>query len=103
MDESGVTTLDPPANTAEGAASPSLQVRVRPKTQDTKPKPLPLHAVVLHNDPINGFDWVVGQLMKVLRVNGTRAFWLTLKVQLAGRGIIWTGSLEVAELKADQI
>src|SRR5439155_13124729 len=74
----------------------------RPAT-DSKPKLRPPHAVVLHNDPINRFEYVVGVLRKVLRCGGGRAFWLTLKAHTTGRSIIWSGSLEVAELKAEQI
>jgi ATP-dependent Clp protease adaptor protein ClpS len=29
--------------------------------------------------------------------------WLTLKAHTTGRTIVWTGSLEVAELKVEQI
>jgi ATP-dependent Clp protease adaptor protein ClpS len=73
-----------------------------PRT-DTRPKRQPPYAVVLHNDNINGFDYVVGVLMKVFRYGSGKALWLTLKAHTAGRCIVWTGSLEVAELKVEQI
>jgi ATP-dependent Clp protease adaptor protein ClpS len=75
---------------------PQERTNVRPKRQ-------PPYAVVLHNDPVNGFDFVVGVLMKVFRYGGGKAFWLTLKAHTAGRTIVWTGSMEVAELKVEQI
>jgi ATP-dependent Clp protease adaptor protein ClpS len=59
--------------------------------------------VVLHNDDINGFDYVVATLRKVFRYGGPKAFLLTLRAHLTGRSVIWSGSLEVAELKADQV
>lgn len=81
---------------------PPIRVRAKPQPA-AKPKKLPPYAVVLHNDNINRFEWVVGVLMKVLRVGRMRAFWLTLKAHIGGRGIVWSGSLEVAELKAEQL
>jgi ATP-dependent Clp protease adaptor protein ClpS len=69
----------------------------------TRPKLLPPHAVVLHNDSVNGFDYVVGVLRRVFHYGGGKAFWLTLRAHCAGRSIIWSGSLEVAELKSDQV
>jgi ATP-dependent Clp protease adaptor protein ClpS len=58
---------------------------------------------VLYNDDINGFEWVVGVLRKVFRYGGARSFWLTLQAHLGGRSIVWSGSLEVAELRAEQV
>jgi len=100
MAESATVTVDPPDQAAPPPAKPLR--RTRPDTNN-KPKPQPPYAVILHNDPINGFEYVIGVLMKVLRVNGVRAFVLTLKAHCTGRSIVWTGPLEVAELKADQI
>ena len=100
MAESTTPTVEPPEHAEQALAEPA---RVpRPRT-DGKPKTQPPHAVILHNDPVNGFDYVVGVLMKVLRVGGVRAFVLTLKAHCVGRTVVWTGSLEVAELKAEQI
>ena len=85
-------------------APPAPAERTRPRpTTDTRPKPQPPHAVVLHNDSVNEFGFVVGVLCKVFHYGGGKAFWLTLKAQAAGRCIVWTGVLEVAELKAQQI
>jgi ATP-dependent Clp protease adaptor protein ClpS len=70
---------------------------------DARPKRQPPYAVVLHNDPINEFPFVVGVLRKVFRYGGGKCFWLTLQAHVAGRSIVWTGTLEVAELKAEQI
>jgi ATP-dependent Clp protease adaptor protein ClpS len=81
---------------------PPIRVRVRPQPVN-KPKRQPPYAVVLHNDDVNGFDWVIRVLTAVLRCGGTRALWLTLRTHVGGRSVVWTGSLEVAELKAEQI
>jgi ATP-dependent Clp protease adaptor protein ClpS len=81
---------------------PAEKAKPKPST-DTRPKTQPPHAVVLHNDSVNHFDFVVRVLRKVFRYGSGKAFWLTLKAQVAGRCIVWTGMLEVAELKAQQM
>src|SRR5262249_44944963 len=80
--------------------------RERPTTkprEETRTKKQPPYAVILHNDDLNGFDFVIGVLRKVFNYGRLKAFWLTLKIHCAGRGVIWSGTLEVAELKADQV
>ena len=94
--------LDPPPTSEQADAPPPLRVRPKPNPQN-RPKRQPPYAVVLHNDSVNRFEWVIGVLMKVLRVGKARAFWLVLKTHVGGRGIVWTGTLELAELKAEQI
>lgn len=74
----------------------------KPKTV-TRPKPQPPYAVILHNDPINGFDFVIRTLCKVFHFGSGKAFWLTLKAHVGGHVVVWTGVLEVAELKAEQL
>jgi ATP-dependent Clp protease adaptor protein ClpS len=69
----------------------------------TKPKVQPPYAVILHNDDVNGFDHVVGVLRKVFHYGRVKAIKLTLEAHLKGRSIVWSGMLEHAELKADQI
>src|SRR4249920_1509778 len=69
----------------------------------TKPKWQPPYAVILFNDDINGFDFVVGVLRKVFHYGLVKAFKLTITAHTAGRSVVWSGPLEVAELKADQI
>lgn len=79
---------------------------VRPKAtprQKSKVKQQPPYAVILHNDDVNGFDYVVSVLRKVFHYGAMKAYWLTFNTHVSGRNIVWTGSLEVAELKADQI
>jgi ATP-dependent Clp protease adaptor protein ClpS len=94
-------TVDP-ASDQQVAPKPAERKRTRPAT-NTRPKPQPPYAIILHNDPINGFDFVIGVLRKVFRYGGLRAFRLTLRAHLSGRAAVWVGPLEVAELKADQI
>jgi ATP-dependent Clp protease adaptor protein ClpS len=87
--------------TTEPQVAPAVAVpEPREQTQTQRQPP---YAVILHNDELNGFDFVIGVLRKVFNYGRLKAFWLTFKVHCAGRGVIWSGTLEVAELKADQV
>ncbi len=90
------------ANANLQTSLPGLLPKVVPDEQ-TQLKRQPPYAVVLHNDDDNGFDYVVEVLRKVFNYGLIKAFRLTLKAHINGRSIIWSGSLEVAELKADQV
>ncbi len=88
------------ANTATLPAPSKAQPRPR---SDTRPKPQPPYAVVLHNDEVNGIDYVVRTIRKVFGYGMTKAIWLTLKAHTTGRSHLWTGHKEHAEFKADQM
>ena len=81
---------------------PAKKEKTKPSST-TRPKRQPPYAVVLHNDPVNDFEYVVRVLQKVFRYGGGKCFWLTLRAHVTGRCIVWTGSLEVAELKVQQV
>lgn len=59
--------------------------------------------LVLFNDDVNGFGYVVGVIAGVLGCGRARAFWLTLKVHTLGRGTLATGGRAEMEGKAGQI
>lgn len=85
-------------------AAPEPIVRPkRPTRRKAQAKRQPSYSVVLHNDDVNGFEFVVGVVRKVFHYAEPKAFQLTLAAHEQGRCILWSGSLEVAELKADQI
>ena len=63
----------------------------------------PPYAVILHNDDINTVEFVVGVLQKVFSYPLEKCVQLMLEAHTSGRSVVWSGSLEVAELKADQI
>jgi ATP-dependent Clp protease adaptor protein ClpS len=69
----------------------------------TRTRRQPPYAVILHNDNVNTFDFVISVLMKVFRYKLLRAFRLTMQAHHRGRSVVWTGALEVAELKAEQV
>ena len=77
---------------------------VLPETdEETKTRRQPPYAVVLHNDDLNGMDWVILVLQKVFGYPVPKCFELMLEAHEKGRAVVWVGALEVAELKADQI
>jgi len=94
------SVLDPAIE--EQPSEPIVRPGAAEKQQD-KTKRQPPFAVILHNDDINGFNFVIATLRKVFHYGRTKAFWLTLKAHLAGKVNVWSGTLEVAELKADQL
>ena len=94
-DETSPSTTEAPP---EPAVRRATAAQKKPKTRRQPP-----YSVVLHNDDINGFDFVVGVLRKVFRYAEPQAHLLTLEAHKSGRSIVWTGALEVAEFKADQV
>jgi ATP-dependent Clp protease adaptor protein ClpS len=69
----------------------------------TRTLTLPPHAVILHDDDFNGFDFVVAALRKVFGYTLPKCVELMLEAHRTGRSIVWVGPKEVAELKAEQI
>jgi len=82
-------------------AEPKL-ARPKPATRP-KRKFLPQYAVIVENDDDHSYEYVMLGLCKVCGCSVERAFELAETIDRTGRAIVWTGSLEVAELKRDQI
>ena len=99
QDDGGIAVLD--------EALPDEPI-VRPKSRRTtdeqsKTKKQPPYAVIVHNDDEHTFQYVIEVLMKLFGYPLEKAFVLTNQVHVAGKSVVWTGALEVAELKRDQI
>jgi len=84
-------------------ARPKLRRRPKTKPADAAPRRQPPYAVVLFNDDEHTFLYVIETLMKVFGYPLEKCYSLTLKVHNEGKGIVWSGAREVAELKRDQI
>jgi ATP-dependent Clp protease adaptor protein ClpS len=69
----------------------------------TKPKPQPPYAVIVLNDEQHTFEYVIEVLQKVCAHKLEEAFTLTKRVHDTGQAVVWSGTMEVAELKRDQI
>lgn len=70
---------------------------------DVRTKRQPPYAVILHNDDINTVVFVVEVLQKVFGYPVEKCVQLMLEAHHNGRSVVWSGTLELAELKADQI
>ena len=74
-----------------------------PDVEDPKPKVQPPYAVVVINDEEHTFQYVIETFCKVFRYQPQKSFKLAEEIHLKGRSVVWSGALEVAELKRDQI
>ncbi len=63
----------------------------------------PPYSVILHNDDVNTMEYVAAVLRKVFGYTVERCVQLMLEAHKSDRAIVWTGAMELAELKADQI
>jgi len=70
---------------------------------ETRTRRQPPYAVILHNDDVNGMEFVVNVLRKVFSYSAEKCLDLMMEAHKTGRSVVWIGTLEVAELKADQI
>ena len=78
----------------------SVTTRTKPRERTRR---LPPFNVILENDDHHSFEFVVEVLRKALCCTEQRAIQLITEAHETGRAIVWTGSKEVAELKAEQI
>jgi ATP-dependent Clp protease adaptor protein ClpS len=75
-----------------------------PRTdEETRTRRVPRYHVILLNDDHHSMQFVVDVLCKALGYNAERSFELTMKAHTDGQAVVYTGSREVAELKAEQI
>ena len=98
-DDAGVAVESPPAE----EVPPALKQRRKKQPADAKPKQQRPYAVVLFNDEEHTFQYVVETLTKVFGYPQEKSYSLTLQIHTYGKGIVWSGTREVAELKRDQI
>jgi ATP-dependent Clp protease adaptor protein ClpS len=84
-------------------ASPRPAKRRRAGPSRRKPRPLPPYAVIVFNDDVHTFAYVIETFMKVFGYSPRKSLLLAEQIHHGGRGIVWSGSKEVAELKRDQI
>lgn len=87
-DETIVTTTKP-------APSKSAS-RPRPKRQ-------PQYTVIVLDDDLHTFDYVTEALMRICGHSYSEALSLAVEIDSKGLAAVWSGSMEVAELKRDQI
>ena len=85
---------------------PPAAISVRPKNRNknkNKPKKDPRFHVILWNDDVHTYEYVIIMLHTVFGYPVEKGFQLAREVDTHGRAIVFTSSLEQAELKRDQI
>lgn len=96
-----MTDFHPDESPAEGPAS---AVQIRPKKRRrSKPKKAPRFHVVLWNDDDHTYDYVILMLRALFGYSTEQGYRLAREVDRTGRAVVFTSSLEKAELKRDQI
>ncbi|MDR1291297.1 MAG: ATP-dependent Clp protease adaptor ClpS [Planctomycetaceae bacterium] len=81
-----------------------LATMVRPKTKRKKKEEKePRFNVILWNDDVHTFDYVIIMLQALFGFTVEAGFKLANEVHHTGRAIVFTSSLTEAEIKRDQI
>jgi len=73
-----------------------------PETR-TRPKKQPAYAVIVENDEFHTFAYVIAALSRICGHSLQKAHELAEEIHTQGRAVVWSGTLELAELKRDQI
>ncbi len=85
----------------------AVETLTRPRKQDRRgerePRVLPPYAVVVFNDDLHTFAYVIETFVKVFGYPAEKCCTLAVQIHNTGRGVVWSGPKEVAELKRDQI
>ncbi len=68
-----------------------------------EPRQQPPYAVIVENDDLHTFEYVIDGLQKVCGHSRQKAFLLAAEIDSQGRALVWSGTKELAELKRDQI
>lgn len=79
------------------------EVIVRPKSKE-KTKEAPRYLVILLDDNFHSHEYVIAMCQKLFGHPRQRGELIASEVHMQGEAVVWgPGSLEVAELKQDQI
>jgi len=101
-----VTLFSPHFSMSKTSGVAEAAVSVRPKNRDkkkNKPKKEPRFHVILWNDDDHTYDYVIIMLHVIFGYSVEKGFQLAREVDTHGRAIVFTSSLERAEVKRDQI
>ncbi|WDQ16826.1 ATP-dependent Clp protease adaptor ClpS [Rhodopirellula sp. P2] len=70
---------------------------------DRKPKRQPPYHVILWDDTDHSYDYVISMMKRLFRMPIEKGYQVAKEVDKSGRAICMTTTLELAELKRDQI
>lgn len=82
---------------------PELAEAPMPQVKEPETKKQPPYNVILLNDNYHSYEYVIRLCKELFHMDETKAFTKAEEVDKQGRVILWTGPMEVAELKRDQI
>ncbi len=83
-------------------AAPTV-VPTREPEVEVRPRLLPPYNVILIDDDDHTYEYVIEMLGKIFGYPAHQGFGMAREVDTTGRCIVWTGALETAELRRDQI
>lgn len=69
----------------------------------TRTKRQPQYSVIVLNDDLHTFDYVIEALCRICGHSAQEAMRLAVEIDGKGMAAVWTGTMELAELKRDQI
>lgn len=69
----------------------------------TRTKRQPQYSVIVLNDDLHTFDYVIEALCRICGHSAESAMRLAIEIDGKGMAAVWTGTMELAELKRDQI
>jgi ATP-dependent Clp protease adapter protein ClpS len=79
-----------------------VTTRPAPKNKE-QPKTQPPYAVIVENDDLHTFEYVIEGLQKVCGYGRQKAWLLAVEIDARGKANVWSGTKELAELKCEQI
>lgn len=77
-----------------------ITTRLDELSKHSQPK---IYAVILHNDPVNSVEYVTEVIRDVFGYRTRKAVWLMLKAHITGKSRLWSGPLESAESKKNEM
>ena len=78
------------------------QVMTKDK-KENKTKRQPPYNVILLNDDFHSYEYVITLCQKIFGYPVEKGMQIAKEVDGSGRAIVWTGTMELAELKQEQI
>lgn len=91
-----MTAVETAEEVVVSTSRPAPQARSEPRQQ-------PPYAVIVENDDLHTFDYVILALAKVFGYSHQKGYTLAFEIHTQGKAVVWSGSKEVAELKRDQL
>lgn len=94
------------ADGSTSAVAPAKPTQAKPAVKPrptVKPRHAPRYNVVLLDDNDHTYEYVIEMLGKVFAYPVEKAFGMAVEVDTTGRVIVFTGMMEQAEFRRDQI